>query len=372
VTLYPSTHEHSLMIALVPPAKRRSPIAALLLSVLFPGLGHLYIGLRRHAAWLIGAELLAIAGVAFGNGEIHGQSLVVLLTLYCFAIIDSYFSAREWNAGATALMTGANPRIASVLNFLTKGFGYFYLGDRAKGIAVFLAVGSVQVIRILHPSVWIQILCVTVQVLIAADGYRIARQRLVADHPEIGAVDLANLTGLQTAGASRLFFVLSATMMLGYASLVVVNGRYRTTMGALESGPSGLVYRNAAERLQMSAPVDWEYSHPPNALIDLSGDGCSIVAYEKFYMSAASTDVDSNRRGILTRYPDANIESSPAVLNGRKFESFEASFKNRSGVTVHQRYMVGRRRLHIFIFIETWVDPDQRSLLDGVDRSLRF
>ena len=33
-----------------------------------------------------------------------------------------------------------NPRVAAVLNLLTHGFGYFYLGERGKGLLVFLGL----------------------------------------------------------------------------------------------------------------------------------------------------------------------------------------------------------------------------------------
>jgi hypothetical protein len=306
-----AAHEELSPPEFVAPNKRRSPLVAMLLSMVFPGLGHLYIGLRRHAAWLIGTELLALAGTAYSSGVIHGQFILMLPTLTCFAIMDSYYSAREWNAGATSLLAGANPRIAALLNFLTKGFGYFYLGDKAKGFVVFLALWATQTFHLLHPNIWLLILLISTQILISADGYRIARQRLLAKHPEIdksedggkGAVDLANPRGLQPAVASAIFLTFGVVLLLGYASLQALNGRYATTLGSLERDPSGLVYRNPVENIELTVPTDWDDSHPTHTLIELSGDGCSIIVYKKLFIPTIGTDIKANEKGFLGDIP---------------------------------------------------------------------
>ena len=50
----------------------------------------------------------------------------------CFAFLDAYFTALEINSGAGELIDAVNPRVAVVLNLLTAGLGYFYLGERTK------------------------------------------------------------------------------------------------------------------------------------------------------------------------------------------------------------------------------------------------
>jgi hypothetical protein len=45
------------------------------------------------------------------------------------------------NAGIDIHVDVQNPRVAAVLNFLTNGFGYFYLrGERIKGFTVFIVL----------------------------------------------------------------------------------------------------------------------------------------------------------------------------------------------------------------------------------------
>jgi len=87
-----AAHEELSPPEFVAPNKRRSPLVAMLLSMVFPGLGHLYIGLRRHAAWLIGTELLALAGTAYSSGVIHGQFILMPVS---YTHLDVYKRQRK-------------------------------------------------------------------------------------------------------------------------------------------------------------------------------------------------------------------------------------------------------------------------------------
>ena len=73
----------------VQPEKCRSALLALLLSLLFPGLGHLYLRFWRHAGWIIGFELLSLLMVAGGSGQFHAMAIIAAPSLYLFAVIDA-------------------------------------------------------------------------------------------------------------------------------------------------------------------------------------------------------------------------------------------------------------------------------------------
>ena len=75
---------------------------------------------------------------------IRGYSIMIGLTMWIFSFLDAYFTAAEINAGQDAQVDVQNPRVAVVLNLLTAGFGYFYLGERTKGLAIL--VGT-QIVR---------------------------------------------------------------------------------------------------------------------------------------------------------------------------------------------------------------------------------
>jgi len=65
---------------------------------------------------------------ALGTGDYQ----IVSANSVCFAFLDAYFTALEINSGAGELIDAVNPRVAVVLNLLTAGLGYFYLGERTK------------------------------------------------------------------------------------------------------------------------------------------------------------------------------------------------------------------------------------------------
>ena len=80
---------------------------------------------------------------------IVGEALVVMLVLWIFSFLDAYFTAIEINRGQDDLVDEQNPRVAVTLNLLTAGFGYFYLGERTKGLTLFVVM---QVARLVVPS----------------------------------------------------------------------------------------------------------------------------------------------------------------------------------------------------------------------------
>jgi hypothetical protein len=293
---------------------------------------------------------------------------------------DAYFAARERNAGVTSLLTGANPRIAAILNLLTKGFGYFYLGDRVKGAVCFVVVSAVGALILIHTSIWTSILAISLQIAVAVDAYRVGRQRLFARHPVLlptsdgtpDAVERSNPGGLQPGIASAFFLVLAAVSVLTYATLRAMSGEHITTLGVLELGPSGLIYRNLAEHIEMTAPGNWSESRAGVELVKLSGEGSSFIVTDQYAIFASDTAIDSNVAAILERHPEAHVVRSEGSLAGQSYKSFQASFQNESGVTVTQRFVVLRRGLKMFIVIETWVDGSQRHTLDGIEQSMRL
>lgn len=120
-----------------------------LLSLLYPGLGHWLIGKTTPAVWIsavftIGVALFidtAVSGAGSGVAVFGGLGLRAAIFLYGFALVDSFLAAGEINRGEDPWVD-KKPRTAALLNLLTNGFGYFYLGSRFKGIA-FMVIGNV-------------------------------------------------------------------------------------------------------------------------------------------------------------------------------------------------------------------------------------
>ena len=98
------TYEPLPEIAPTRPEKRKNPVVAMLLSIVFPGLGHLYLGSRRNAAWIAGFELLkpwplqvvidnVLGGKPVPIAALASTSPTGLLLLACFGIIVVHLGA---------------------------------------------------------------------------------------------------------------------------------------------------------------------------------------------------------------------------------------------------------------------------------------
>lgn len=123
------------------PPQPKNPGLAFLISLLLPGLGQFYCGKVKRGLWTLVFFLLAMAGVVFlfphlekeGFDTLWAIAFRTALVLYGFGFLDAYLTAREMSAGTHQHML-ENPRVAAVLNLLTRGFGYWYVGERKKAI----------------------------------------------------------------------------------------------------------------------------------------------------------------------------------------------------------------------------------------------
>jgi len=128
----------------------RSPLVAFLLSLVLPGAGQTYGSKTSRGLWIAAVFLPALALTIYltlrlGSPEgkeaafFWGMLLRITLFLYVFAFLDAFFTAREMTAG-TDTFIAESPRVAAILNLLTRGFGYFYLGQRKLGFVVFFGL----------------------------------------------------------------------------------------------------------------------------------------------------------------------------------------------------------------------------------------
>jgi TM2 domain-containing membrane protein YozV len=128
----------------------KSSLLAFLLSLALPGAGQIYCGKTSRGLWTLAIFLPAFAltfylTLQLGSPEaaerifFWGILLRISVFLYGFAFLDAFFTAREMTAGTDAFIA-ESPRIAAILNLLTRGFGYFYLGQRKLGFVVFFGL----------------------------------------------------------------------------------------------------------------------------------------------------------------------------------------------------------------------------------------
>jgi TM2 domain-containing membrane protein YozV len=169
--------------AFVPEPRHKSAGLAFLLSLLIPGAGQFYCGKNGRggmtlAFWLLGL----IFCIAHPSTTIVGEALIVMLVLWIFSFLDAYFTAIEINRGQDDLVDEQNPRVAVTLNLLTAGFGYFYLGERTKGLTLFVIMQAAR-FAVRSTGFWgilIGLALIVVQLVVAWDAYRIARRQLKA------------------------------------------------------------------------------------------------------------------------------------------------------------------------------------------------
>jgi hypothetical protein len=154
---------------------------AFAMSLLVPGAGQVYCGKTTRGAVTLAFTIVGLLLCFNRSPQIEGLGVTLVLVLWIFSFLDAYFTATEINLGEDSQVDVQNPRVAVTLNLLTAGFGYFYLGERTKGLVIFLGAQAMRVTVTRlggHASRLIALVLVLFQVLMAADAYRIAHAQI--------------------------------------------------------------------------------------------------------------------------------------------------------------------------------------------------
>jgi len=269
-----STYVPALKPTFAPQPVPRNPALAFALSLPLPGLGQFYCRKNSRGAWTLGFLLISLSVTIWLTPMLSGEhaSLIALvwgvllrvaLFLYAFAFLDAYFTAREMTAGTDSFIA-ESPRVAAILNLLTRGFGYFYLGQRAAGFAVFLGLGIFQ--RAILNSVTQGNEAagpLAVEVLLAALGvhaYSIARKRekeiLATLEPAPQFAAIGGLPPIVPVGLAALL----AAAYLGLCCIGMFMPDYSTinqTPARISPGTQETVYSNSAYGIEFKAPAAW-------------------------------------------------------------------------------------------------------------------
>jgi TM2 domain-containing membrane protein YozV len=152
--------------SLPPVEKKLSAGRAWLMSLVAPGAGQIYCDAHFRGIWTLIIFLCSIAALIFINSDFRWNGLRMAMILYAFAGIDAYLTAREHNEGIDTEASN-NPRVASVLNLTTNGFGYMYLGQKG---AIYIVIAVMGVWRIANHT--LPMLAEMVAFGIAVHAYR--------------------------------------------------------------------------------------------------------------------------------------------------------------------------------------------------------
>lgn len=363
-----------------PPRKPKSPTKAFLISLLLPGGGQFYCGKGKRGGITLFFFLLTVSVIAGtkpqGDTALWwGVALRTALVLYGFAFLDAYFTAIEINRGIEPYIDVSNPRVATTLNLLTNGFGYFYLGERTKGIFVFIfmAVANSTVRRqgttAGNPAL---LVFEMVAVLIAGDAYRIARRQSRESAPE------AVVQAMTPAIPPAVPITLAGFFALNYGLLVILGiatPDYKVidqSQVRIQKHNEQSLFSNAKYGIRASLPAAWKIDVSNPKLIfsaTTAGGACQVellIAPESPFATAKG-ETDSLQQAILKGHANFTLAGSGESPLGNLPGQQVMFLAEVNGVEVFQRYIVAKRRLSGYVLVETMASGFRESCQPEVE-----
>jgi TM2 domain-containing membrane protein YozV len=350
----------------------KNPTLAFLLSLVVPGLGQFYCGKNSRGAWTLvfflisaGASLWMIPMLAGNTGMavLWGILFRIAVFLYAFGFLDAYFTAREMTAGTDPFVP-ESPRVAAILNLLTRGFGYFYLGQRKAGFTVFIGLGIFQ--RILLSGVNSEgqrgetagaVFMELVLAFMAVHAYRLARENedeiltTIQPAPRLNAIG-----GLPTAIPIGLAVVIGAAY-LALCSIGLYMPHYSAidqTSAHISQDDQAKEYTNPTYGVLLRAPGSWSLTDQgTKQFVEArrKDQACAaslrVIAWSPLlplssYAKALSTDLErpENKGGRLGQNEATTLGKSSArdislILNQEGSEITEHQIVAREGMGLY-------------------------------------
>jgi TM2 domain-containing membrane protein YozV len=365
LSLTPSQPIDTATVMFEPQPVPKSPLVAFLLSLVFPGAGQIYCGKTSGGLWTLAIFLLALAltvyftlrlGSPEGSEDVFfwGILLRITLFLYVFAFLDAFFTAREMTAGTDAFIA-ESPRVAAILNLLTRGFGYFYLGQRTLGFAVFFGLMFLQA-----PLAKTAAGGLVIELILAVMGvhaYSIARQsekqilatvRLPAEPASSNGLPLAVPIGL------------AAVLAVGYVALVVVGvllpdySHVDQSRARVSQDSDGVFYQNPAYDISLRAPARWTVKNdaPNYILLAVRSDRACSVTLQPIAWSPL-VGLGSFKGQLADQFSKAKdltgkvLDEQPALLSGLKGWDIRVSVMQR-GRRIIEHHIIARKGLTLY------------------------
>jgi TM2 domain-containing membrane protein YozV len=358
---------------------RKSAGLAFLISLLVPGAGQMYCGKVARGgttlAFFVLSVILAVVGFSVSgamNEDILGIAMLAILVLYIFSFLDAYFVAREINAGTDAVVDSNNPRVATTLNLLTNGFGYWYLGERTKGWTAFVVLGLLMrgISHAMGNSPW-SLLLLIIPCAMALDAYRIARKQMAEAQQETPSRLLMEPSTPETrlpAGVPVALACVLAFTAVGVIALGLAVPRFDPvdqTHAVTDQRSSPKRYENPTYGLRLLVPVSWEFSPADKAYMVAAnkGQGCQVALLGQGFnpFDNLAKDVDAFSRNLLQKNANfrkvADRPGRLGNLTGQEVE-FVATF---NGNEVIQRYLAAPKGLALYVLVTTMASSLQQD-----------
>lgn len=380
----------------------KNPAIAFLLSLIFPGAGQFYCGKPSRCLWTLAIFFLGIEATTYltthlGNPDEESFALVwgiafrITVFVYIFAFLDAFFTAREMTAGTDAFVA-ESPRVAAILNLLTRGFGYFYLGKRTLGFGVFLGIGILQssILQNMKDKKdgWgVGLAMEVVQIALAVDAYRIAQERekqilaTIQPPPRLsGNFPAAIPVGLGLLLVAGYFAVAARSLFLpNYANIdqsaarVTRNGR-------------GAIYENPEYGVSLAVPGSWTIEHQERTYLALAireDHRCS--ADLRPYAWSFLLGLDPYKRQLDYQLSQGNglngkiLDEQSIIVSGLSGRDIRLSVKRERDSLVEHR-IIARRGMTLYVLAAyqlaaadaTPADPSCTSDLQFIRDHLRL
>jgi hypothetical protein len=326
--------------------------------------------------------LAATIYLTFQLGAPEGQVFALLwginfritVFLYLFAFLDAFFTAREMTAGTDAFIA-ESPRVAAILNLLTRGFGYFYLGKRTLGFVIFIGFGFFQ--RIIMQSMThadsagAGFFLEFVQIGLAADAYRIARER----EKQILATVQLPASPISTGLPTAIPIALALLLVAGYFALSA-SGLFLPDYSHIDQSAArvshdvqGVNYQNPAYGVAMRAPNSWTIEREPSyfALAIRADHGCS--ASLRPYAWSPLLGLDSYKGQLSYQLSKEKntigkvVDDHSAVLSGLRARDIRLFVKQDKNLLV-EHHVIARKGMTLYVLSTYELAIDEQTSAD--------
>jgi TM2 domain-containing membrane protein YozV len=367
----------------------KSSLLAFLLSLVLPGAGQIYCGKKSPGLWTMGFFLLVLAltinftrqlGGPEGKetASFWGVALRASLFLYVFAFLDAFFTAREMTAGTDAFVA-ENPRVAAILNLLTRGFGYFYLGQRKLGLTIFFGLMFVQ--APLAQTTGGSVLMEFVAAAMAMHAYSIARQ---SEKQILATVRLPAKPASSKGLPAAIPIGLAAILAAGYIALLSVGllmpdySHVDQSTAQVSQNSEGSLYQNPTYGVSLRVPSGWSLKNdePKFFLAAARRDNACSVSLQPMklsplvgldYFKAQLADQFSKMKDMS----GAVLDEQPAVVSGLRGRDIRVSVtRGDQPIVVH--HTIARKGMTLYDLRTYQVASDGEDAASTCDADLSF
>lgn len=151
----------------MPDRNGESPWLAVLLSMVFPGAGHIYCGETSRGVFFVAITILlslvsvfAVSGFLLVEDSFKARIFIMIglvtflitIVISIYVLFDAYKITRRNNPDVVAQTTAGYRKawLAAFLSSLIPGIGQFYNKQIIKGIAFIVAVVAIAVAKVIH------------------------------------------------------------------------------------------------------------------------------------------------------------------------------------------------------------------------------